>query len=167
MPLSELIELLYGQGAHANTLGCIEDVSFELAGHRAPGFSHSIWQQVCHMNFWMAYELKRIRGEAPVYPAHASESWPADPAPLTPTDWNETVARFRNNLAKLAMLADSPPDVLAREVSAMHPAHTKLSSSLLAVLWQTVVHNSYHIGQVAALRRAVGAWPPKSGGDSW
>jgi hypothetical protein len=33
------------------------------------------------MNFWMAYDLKRIRDEKPAYPTHASESWPAAAAP--------------------------------------------------------------------------------------
>ena len=49
-----LIELLYGQGTHANTLTCVQDVQLELAGRRADNFPHSIWQLVNHMNFWMA-----------------------------------------------------------------------------------------------------------------
>ena len=40
-------------------------------------------------------------------------------------------------------------------------------TSTHAVLWQTLVHNSYHIGQVVILRRALGIWPPRGGGDSW
>lgn len=167
MPASPLIELLYGRGAHADTLACIEDLSPEVASQRPSGFAHSIWQQVWHMNFWMEYELKRIRGEAPAYPEHASESWPAHPAPATPGDWGQTVDQFQNNLTELVKLADSPPIVLAKEIAPTHPAHTRISSSLFAVLCQTLVHNSYHIGQVAALRRAVGVWPPRGGGDSW
>ena len=119
------------------------------------------------MNFWMAYELKRIGNEKPVYPAHASESWLANPAPASEGDWQEAIIRFRDLLAHLARLADSPPDRLSEEVGATHPDHTQRSSTLLAVLWQTLVHNSYHIGQVVILRRAFGAWPPKDGGDTW
>ena len=162
-----LIELLYGNGTHANTLACVQDVQLELAGRRADNFPHSIWQLVNHMNFWMAYELKRIGNEKPVYPAHASESWPTNAAPSSEEEWQEAIALFRGLLAKLARLADSPPDCLSEEVGATHPYHTKRSSSLLAVLWQTLVHNSYHIGQVAMLRRTFGAWPPKGGGDTW
>ena len=167
MPERTLIELLYGQGAHANTVACVEDVPLELAGRQDANSPHSIWQLVYHMNFWMAYELSRIRRESPVYPAHALESWPANVAPPTGEEWQETIALFRDLLAELARLADSPPGVLADEVNATHPDHTKRSSSLLAVLWQTLVHNSYHIGQIAMLRRTFGAWPPKGGGDSW
>ena len=162
-----LIELLYGQGAHANTLDCVEDISLDVAGRLAEGFTHSIWQLVWHMNFWMAYDLKRIRGEKPVYPTHASESWPADAAPPSEEEWRRTIAVFRDLLAELAKLAGSPPDVLSQEVGATHPDHTKRSASLLAVLWQALVHNSYHIGQVVMMRSRLGAWPPKGGGDSW
>jgi uncharacterized damage-inducible protein DinB len=162
-----LIELLYGKGAHANSLACVDDVSFELAGRRADNLPHSIWQLVSHLNYWTDYELRRIRGVNPVYPAHAKESWPMDAAPTSEDEWQKTIALFKQLLAKLAALADSAPDVLAREVPATHPDHAKHSSTLLAVLWQTLVHNTYHIGQIAMLRRALGAWPPKGGGDTW
>jgi len=162
-----LIELLYGKYAHANPLACVEDVSFELAGRREGGFTHSIWQLVSHLNYWMDYELQRIRGESPLYPAHAAESWPIHAAPASEDEWKRTIAHFEESLGKLAELAESTPDVLAREVQATHPDHAKHSSSLLAVLWQTLVHNSYHVGQIAMLRQALGAWPPSGGGDSW
>jgi hypothetical protein len=35
------------------------------------------------------------------------------------------------------------------------------------VLWQTLVHNSYHLGQVVQVRQALQAWPPKTGSDTW
>ena len=162
-----LIELLYGKYAHANPLSCVEDVSFELAGRRADTFPHSIWQLVSHVNYWMDYELQRISGESPAYPAHADQSWPAALAPASEAEWQKTVAHFAELLRKLAALAQSAPDVLARDVPATHPDHAKHSSSLLAVLWQTLVHNSYHVGQIAMLRRALGAWPSRAGGDTW
>jgi len=167
MPEQTLVELLYGKGAHANTLACVEDVSLELAGRRIENFPHSIWQLLSHMNFWMSYELKRIRGKAPAYPEHAAESWPADAAPSSEQEWRNEVALLKNLLVELTALAESSSEILARHVVATYPGHTKYSSSLLAVLWQILVHNSYHIGQVAMLRRTLGAWPPQGGGDSW
>lgn len=165
--MKALIELLDGQGAHASTLACVEDVSCDLAHRRVSNFPHSIWQLVYHMNYWMNYELQRIRREKPNYPAHASQSWPAD-TPLLPEDeWRETVARFRELLNEVAKLAEAPADILGADIDATHPVHAKDSSSLLSVLWQIVVHNSYHVGQLVVLRRALGAWPPKRGGDSW
>jgi hypothetical protein len=167
MPESTLIELLYGQGAHANPVACIQDLPLELAGSHVENLPHSIWQLLQHMNYWMDYELKRVRRENPAYPAHAAESWPAGVAPASKNEWSDAVAHFKNLLAELATLAESSTEVLAQQVGATHPDHTKHSSSLHAVLWQTLVHNSYHVGQIAMLRRALGAWPPHGGGDSW
>jgi uncharacterized damage-inducible protein DinB len=164
---SALTELLYGKGAHANPVACIEDLPRNLASRAIDGFPHSIWQLVSHMNYWMEYELRRIRGDNPFYPSHATESWPIGAAPASEAEWKKAIAQFKELLGELAALAESEPDVLAHDVPATHPTHAKHSSSLLAVLWQTLVHNSYHIGQIAMLRQALGAWPPKGGGDSW
>jgi uncharacterized damage-inducible protein DinB len=122
---------------------------------------------VSHLNYWTDYELQRICGESPAYPAHASESWPLEAAPANQDEWKRTIAHFKELLAKLAALAESAPDVLAREIPPTHPSHANHSSTLLSVLWQTLVHNTYHVGQIAMLRKILGAWPPEGGGDTW
>jgi uncharacterized damage-inducible protein DinB len=166
MPESTLIELLYGKGAHANPVACVEDLSAELAGRRAENLPHSIWQIVWHVNFWTDYELRRIRGEKPPYPVHAAESWPTA-APPSEVEWKKEVARFAELIGILAVMAEGNSNELNREVPAMHPKQETRTSTVLAILWQTLAHNSYHVGQIALVRRALGAWPPSGGGDSW
>jgi uncharacterized damage-inducible protein DinB len=167
MPNRVFDELLRGKGAHADSVACTEDVSAELAGKTIDGFPHSIWQLVSHMNYWMEYEIKRVADKAPAYPERAALSWPTEVAPSSEKHWSDAIATFSVLLQKLSTFAQSPPDVLAREVKPTHPGHTKMASSLQSVLWQTLVHNSYHIGQIALIRRAFGAWPPRGGGDTW
>ena len=162
-----LVELLYGKPAHASSLNCVEDVSFDIAGRRAANLPHSIWELVSHVNYWMDYELRRIRGENPLYPAHASQSWPVDAAPANEAEWRSAISLFGKLLAQLAALAESAHDVLVREVTATDREHTKYSATVLAVLWQTLVHNSYHLGQIVQLRQVLGNWPPRAGGDTW
>jgi len=162
-----LIELLYGKGAHASPVACVEDVPLELSGRRIDGFPHSIWQLVSHMNYWMDYELRRIRGEAPAYPKHSGQDWPSDAAPGSAPEWNRTISIFGELLGRLAVLAEASPEELARGVEATDACHANQASTLHDVLWQTLVHNSYHVGQIATLRRCLGAWPPRGGGDTW
>jgi uncharacterized damage-inducible protein DinB len=162
-----LIELLHGKGAHVEPVACVQDLSAEFAGRKDAAHPHSIWQILWHMNYWMDYELKRIRGESPVYPEHAAESWPSNSAPPSEEEWSQTIKRFPALIDDLAALAGSTDDTLSRQVSFTHPSHAQQSSSVLAVLWQIVAHNSYHIGQIAMLRRAFGSWPPQRGGDTW
>ncbi len=76
-PSQVLAELLRGKGAHVDPIASVEDLSSELAERRIEGFPHSVADLVFHMNYWMNYELKRIRGQNPHYPEHNAESFPS------------------------------------------------------------------------------------------
>lgn len=162
-----LAELLRGKGAHADPIACVEDICSELAARQVAGFPHSIGQLVFHMNYWMNYDLRRMRGERPKYPEHNGESFPAAPSPADAAEWDRLRRDFAWFLTEHARLADLSREELGRKIEAMHEKHNEISGTLEAMLWQTVVHNSYHIGQIAMIRRALGAWPPKAGGDTW
>ncbi len=70
-------------------------------------------------------------------------------------------------LGEFAELAKSSPGELQREIESVYEGDKNVASTLEAVLWQMVAHNSYHVGQIAMVRRMLGAWPPRGGGDSW
>jgi uncharacterized damage-inducible protein DinB len=161
-----LIELLYGNGAHANPIASVQGISAELAGRRLSAYPQSISQILFHMNYWMEYELRRIRGDNPAYPAHAADSWPAHASPASEADWTQAVARFAALIDEFSAIAKSDSAVLNCEVNATHAAHNQLSGSVLAVLWQIVAHNSYHVGQIVLLRRSLNDWPAEAG-DTW
>jgi uncharacterized damage-inducible protein DinB len=162
-----LTELLRGKGAHADPVACVEDVSAELASRQVAGFPHSIGQLVFHMNYWMEYELRRIRGERPAYPEHSTESFPVASVPGDVGEWDRLRTQFAELLGEFAALVTSSPQELQREIESVHVGDKKIAGTLEAVLWQMVAHNSYHLGQIAMVRRALGAWPPRGGGDSW
>ena len=161
-----LTELLRGRGAHVDPIACVEDISAELAARQVMGFPHTIGQLVFHMNYWMDYELRRIRGERPVYPEHNAESFPPT-TNLNRQEWDQQRARVGDLLREFDQLAKSSPQELQREIDSVHDGDKKVAGTLEAVLWQMVAHNSYHTGQIAMIRRALGAWPPHAGGDSW
>jgi uncharacterized damage-inducible protein DinB len=162
-----LTELLRGKGAHADPIACVEDLPAELASRQIEGFPHSIGQLVFHMNYWMDYDLRRIRGKKPPYLAHNSESFPSRTAPADAPEWDDLRQQFALLLNDSAEFARLPDDELVREIEPTHPSHKERAASLQAVLWQLVAHNSYHVGQIAMLRRVLDAWPPRKGGDTW
>ncbi len=159
-----LTELLRGKGAHADPLACVEDIGPDVAQRHIDGFPHSIADLVFHMNYWMSYELRRIRGEKPNYPEHNAESFP-------PPGVAQDLDRLKRDLAWLlsefASRAKSPREELDRQIETIHEGDKKVAGTLEAVLCQIIAHNSYHTGQIATLRRALKAWPPKAGGDTW
>jgi uncharacterized damage-inducible protein DinB len=162
-----LLEPVYGQGAHADPVACVEDISATLAARTVAGYPHSIWQIVEHMNYWMEYEVRKIAGENPSYPDHAIESWPAHPPGASEDEWQATVARFSDLLASLASLVQSDSATLERAMDDVGPGNSRHPSTMRALLWQITVHNSYHVGQIALLRRQMGVWPPRRGGFAW
>jgi uncharacterized damage-inducible protein DinB len=161
-----LLELIHGHGAHVDATACVT-VPFDLAGRTPDGLPHSIAQLVGHMTYWMEYELARIGGTTPQYPEHASLSWPVETRPESEDGWSDAIRRFAACLQEMERLVRAGPDALGRPVPLTDPVHSRQADSLEALLWQTVVHNSYHLGQVAQVRRALGAWPPEGGGDTW
>jgi uncharacterized damage-inducible protein DinB len=162
-----LNELLRGKGAHADPIICVEDISADLAARQVAGFPHSIGQLVFHMNYWMDYEVRRIRGKRLAYPDHNSESFPTASSPAGEEEWERLRERFAALLAKFAALADSSPREMRRQIESAHAGDAKVAGTLEAILWQMVAHNSYHVGQVAMMRRMLNAWPPRGGGDTW
>ena len=162
-----LRELVYGKGAHADPVACVEDIAAELATRTVEGYPHSIWQLVEHMNYWMEYDLRKVAGENPPYPETAIESWPAPPVVPGEPQWQATTRRFEGLLAQLATLAQSDAAALERVVHNVGPAQSLRQSTVYAMLWGVAAHNSYHVGQIALLRRQLGAWPPRRGGDTW
>jgi len=148
-------------------IACVEDISAEMAARQVTGFPHSIGQVVFHMNYWMSYELRRIRGEKPEYPEHAAESFPGAGTPSDAQEWDRLRRDLAWFLAQYAELARSSEREMQREIESVHEGDKKVAGTLEAVLWQMVAHNSYHVGQIAMVRRALGAWPPRGGGDTW
>jgi hypothetical protein len=166
MPEQVLLELLRGRGAHTDAVQCLTGLTAAQAAQKVPLSPHTVWSLVGHMNFWMAYEVARIGGTPPPYPAQAALSWP--PVPPSPTEgaWTSLTSEFVRLLEGLESVARDERG-LNREVPPVHATEQGVDRSVRGVLFQMVAHNSYHLGQVALLRRAVGAWPPPGGSDTW
>jgi uncharacterized damage-inducible protein DinB len=159
--------LLRGKGAHVDPVASLANVSAADAGRTVDGYPHSIWQIVGHMNYWMEYELQRIAGKHPVYPEHAIEGFPASVAPANEAEWREARKELAARLDRLAAFSESAPELLNAPVEVVDEIEVARSESMQAVLWQILVHNSYHAGQIALLLRCFGLWPPRTGGDTW
>lgn len=146
--------LLRGTGAHADPLACVDDLTAAQAGRRVEGFTHTIWQLLCHLNYWIDFELRCVEQPETPFPKDFSVSWPGAPAPADDVAWRHEVALFRTHLGQLATLAEARASTLARI------AHHGTEFTVETVLWVLIAHNSYHVGQIVQLRRAMGLWPP-------
>jgi uncharacterized damage-inducible protein DinB len=80
--------------------------------------------------------------------------WPRQPAPPAAQAWDGSVAAFKADRRALKQLAaDRTIDLFG-----LVPTGKGLQTYLRAILLVTD-HNAYHLGQLVAVRRALGAWP--------
>jgi len=158
--MNVMLQLFHGKGAHADSLACVEAVDFEMAGRALAGTNHTIWKEIWHLNYWMDHELRSIAGPEVPSPEHAAAGWPATIAPPDAEAWEQERTRFGELIQRFVAVAGD----FAIAGRLVHPAK---GESVRDVCWQMIAHNSYHLGQVVQIRRAFGAWPPPSGGDTW
>ena len=145
----ELAALLRGAQAHVDAHAALAGVPPDRVNDRVPGWDHSLWDLVEHLRLTQADILEFIRGD------YAEKEWPADYWPDRDAgagDWRQSVAAFSDDLDALVELTRTA-DLTAELAHA--PGYTVLRELLLAA-----DHNAHHLGQVVALRRQLGLWPP-------
>jgi hypothetical protein len=80
--------------------------------------------------------------------------WPRSPAPPRATAWDESIADFKADREKLKHLIRETDMDLFATVPTGKGGQTYLRAILLVA-----DHNAYHLGQLVAVRRALGIWP--------
>ena len=148
----QLARILGWQDAHVGFEKSVEGLSPKLRGVRATGFPHSPWELVEHMRLTQSDILEFCRNpnyEEPVWP---DDYWPPSAEPPSAREWDDCVAAFREDRAALqALAADESIDLFA---TIPHGTGQTYIRELLLV----ADHNAYHLGQLVALRRQLGAW---------
>jgi len=147
---------LFGKGAHVPTDTVFQGLNWKQAGTQPPGAEHTVFQLLEHICFWQDWVLQWLDGKKPALPSHAAGSWPVTVGPASAADWKRAVQDFRTGLRQLERHARTAG--LAAGTGQKNP---------LEMLQTIASHNSYHAGQVVAIRQLLGSWPPPSGGLTW
>jgi uncharacterized damage-inducible protein DinB len=86
-------------------------------------------------------------------PKWPDDYWPKAPAPNDDAAWNDCVTSIHHDTKALAEFATNDP----RDLTARIPHGT--GQTYLRTVLVAVDHTSYHVGQIIAVRRLLGAWP--------
>ncbi|HET7746721.1 MAG TPA: DinB family protein, partial [Vicinamibacteria bacterium] len=88
-----------------------------------------------------------------VEPASMQEYWPPSAAPPSDAAWDESIAAFRRDRDEMKRLADD------RTVDLFARIPHGSGQTYLRELVLVADHTAYHVGQMVAVRRALGDWP--------
>jgi uncharacterized damage-inducible protein DinB len=148
-----LLYLLRDGGAHVHFDQAVKDFPENLRGKKPDGQPHTAWRLLEHMRIaqWDILEFSRnAKHKSPDWP---KGYWPKSEAPPSASAWDESVKSFRADLkAMQRLVSDAKTDLYAR--ISWGDSQTVLREALLVA-----DHNAYHLGQLVALRRVLGAWP--------
>jgi hypothetical protein len=149
-----LVELLVGGHAHPDFEAAIAGLPVELRGSRPPGLPHTPWRLLEHMRIAQWDILRFSIDPDHVSPEFPSGYWPDGDAPPDPGAWDRSAQAFRADLQAMKdLVADHQTDLFARIPHGQ--GQTILREAILLA-----DHNSYHVGQMIAVRRLLGAWNP-------
>jgi hypothetical protein len=149
-----LIGVLEWEDAHVGFEKAVDGIPPEQQGARASGFPHSPWELLEHIRLAQDDILDFCRNPAYQHArAWPRDYWPATPAPPTAASWTDSVNAYLRDREALQEIARSGED-LARPVPTGNAQQTYVRAILLAA-----DHAAYHVGQLVAVRRALGSWP--------
>ena len=151
----QLRELLARQldweAAHVGYRHAVADFPAGLRGAVLDGFAHSGWQMVEHIRLAQVDIVDFCVNPSYVARAWPEAYWPAA-VPRDEAEWDASVEGYQSDLHALRQLAlDESVDLLA--AIPWGDGQTRLRELLLVA-----DHTAYHVGQLVALRRALGCW---------
>ena len=148
-----LVDVLKGGSAHVQFMDALEEFPINKRGTFAPGLPHTGWQLLEHSRIAQWDILEFSRNPKHVSPGFPEGYWPKTPGPPTEAEWDKSVQQFQSDLNAMIELVKNPHTDLFVNIS-HGDTHTILREALVLA-----DHNSYHLGQLVDLRRALGAWP--------
>ena len=147
-----LLELLGGGHAHPDFEAAIAELPPDLRGARPPGLPHTPWRLLEHMRIAQWDILRFSIDPGHISPDFPAGYWPGGDAPPDPGAWDRSARAFRSDLEAMKHLVADPKTDLFTPIP-HGQGQTILREALLVA-----DHNSYHIGQMVAVRRLLGAW---------
>jgi hypothetical protein len=148
-----LVNLLKGGGAHVHFMDALDGFPDAKRGAFVEGLKHTGWQLMEHVRIaqWDILEFSRNpKHKSPGFP---EGYWPKTPVPPDDVVWDKSVQAFQDDLQEMIRLVKNPKTDLCAPIS-HGDGQTVLRQALVLA-----DHNSYHLGQLIDLRRALGIWP--------
>lgn len=153
----ELVFHLKGGNAHIKFDEVVADFPAKLRGTVPKGLPYSAWQLLEHLRIAQEDILQFCLNHDGSYsqPSWPDGYWPQKAAPPSENAWDESIKKTKSDLQKFVKLInDSKSDLLT-------PFPWGDGQTLLREAIVIVDHNSYHLGEIVAVRRALNTWPPK------
>jgi uncharacterized damage-inducible protein DinB len=148
-----LLRVLDWEEAHVGFDKAVDGIPPDKRGARAIGFEHSPWQLLEHIRIAQGdildFCLNAKYEHTMTWP---DDYWPKEPAPPSGKAWADSIASYARARDALKQLVRDVDDLTANVPTG------KGTQTYLRAILLIADHTAYHVGQLVAVRRALGIW---------
>jgi hypothetical protein len=148
----QLISFLDWGDARVRFEDAVAGVLSEYQGVRPASLPYSLWELVEHIRRAQYDIMEFCRNPKYAQPKWPDDYWPETAAPPAPDSWNDSIERVRVDRNEFITFISDPALDLFSQVPSGN-GQTYLREVLLLA-----DHNSYHVGELVTVRRALGIW---------
>jgi uncharacterized damage-inducible protein DinB len=149
-----LVRALDWEEAHVGFDKAVGGIPPDKRGARPSGFEYSPWQLLEHIRIAQEDILDFCVNSTYAHTLKwPDDYWPQEPAPPDAGAWTASIASYGRSREAVKRLAHEVADLTA-SVPTGDARQTYLRAILLVI-----DHAAYHVGQIVAVRRALGVWP--------
>jgi uncharacterized damage-inducible protein DinB len=149
----QLAAVLAWKDAHVDFDAAVAGIPPEVRGTRPANLPQSPWEVVEHLRLTQHDILDFCLNPGYEEMTWPDDYWPSTPEPADESSWQESLAQYREDRARLQKMADDPTLDLTAKIP--HGQGQTYLRELLLV----ADHAAYHVGELIVLRRLLGVWP--------
>jgi hypothetical protein len=145
----QLLHAIRGDESHIDLNAALEGFPAKSAGVKLDGMPHTAWQLLEHMRIALSDILEFSRNQQHKSPKWPDEYWPKSEVPPDEKAWEASISALRSDTQALEALISDPSQDLFKPIEG-GSGQTLLREAIVAGS-----HNSYHLGQLVFLKKAL------------
>jgi len=149
--IKALINGLYGENTHLKPQKVVEGLTPSNARIKPENGNHSCWELIHHIKIWQKAILEAIKGkEVNWKDISKNRNWPN----------NNYLSDDQNfiNLVKVFEKGLLEAEELIKTIDLYKPMPAWDGAPVIQAIIVLLQHNSYHYGQIVAIRKFLGIW---------
>lgn len=150
--VEEILNLLSKEQAHISLENSLKGLKPENRAKRPKEGLHSVWDELEHIRIAQQDILKYMIDPEWKSPNWPDEYWPPQTDKVSDEEWNKSLNQFISDRDQMLELVKKTGEELTKVIPHTK-SHTYLREALIAAQ-----HNSYHIAQIAYIRKMLGDW---------
>lgn len=142
---------LQGKNTHINPQKALKDLSADTARERPLNGIHSCWDLLHHILVWQDGILEAIKGKKVDWKEISTRTWPSEEDLENDSNFADLVVQYNQKTEETQKLIESVD--FQKGIPAWN------DEPILRALLVLLQHNSYHFGQIVAVRKHLDDWP--------